>query len=117
MKHIKLFEGYLDKYYVEIDEEEWLDLLDDSDAFPEKLEARLRDLVDGEITVDDKGTLKIKTYSQSVEGSTPYWANVDSIDDDYYTVYIYSRYIDDEFWKCDQFEGLIKLLEDKGFIS
>jgi len=113
MKHIKLFEGYLDNYYTKITEEEWLDLLDDSDAFPEKQEARLRELIDGEITVDSKGTMLIKT----VDGSTIYWTNVNSIDDDYYTVYIYSRYIDDEFWKCDQFEGLIKLLEDKGFIS
>jgi len=129
MKHIKLFEGYLDNYYTKITEEEWMGLVHDSDSFPEKSEAKLMELLDGEIEIDSSannyGRLKIKY----VEDSIPIWVNIDYVKDDYYIVNIYSRSIvadtgefmghvkKGEFWKCDQFEGLVKFLEDKGFIS
>jgi len=135
MKHLKLFEGYLDSYYTKITEEEWLDLLDDlddseeSDAFPEKSEARLRELIDGEVNIDRSvpyisGRLDIIAYCiKDIYHRNPYGISIDYVNDDYYIVCITNQNINlnridriDKYWKCDQFEGLIKLLKDKGFI-
>jgi len=119
MRHLKLFEGYLDNYYTKITEEEWLNLVDKSESFPEKSENRLIKLLDGEVEIYSLGRLKIKY----VENSIPIWVNIDYVKDDYYIVNISSRSIKvinrkkGAFWKCDQFEGLVKFLEDKGFIS
>lgn len=130
MKHLKLFEGYLDNYYTKITEEEWIDLVDESeesDAFPEKSEARLRELIDGEVNIDS-GRLRLEIIAycmKDIYHRNPYRIYIDYVNDDYYIVWIINlniyqnrmdKYLSNSTWKCDQFEGLVELLKSQGFI-
>jgi hypothetical protein len=46
-----------------------------------------------------------------------YYVKVWYCDDDWYMVEITTHDGDMEYYKCDQFDGLVKLLVDKGFIK
>ena len=129
MKHIRLFEGFnTDDYYQEIEWNEWFSQRLNRLYISDNLNNRIKNLFD---TTGDDGprTLYRKTTYQKVDGqgSVIY---VDKIkiyqgtlceikislnDDEWYYVAI-EKEPEDTFYKCDQFDGLKKLLKDKEII-
>lgn len=118
MKHLKLFEGYSDKFYSEITEGEFYDLsnfISSENSF---------------ISLENKYISKLIKFGFRVEkggficSDDVKWMFKDNIciyqlEDDYFIVSI-SEHINNphiKYYKCDQFDGLIKLLKDKRFIN
>ena len=128
MKHIKLYEGFnTDDYYQEIEYNEWFAQRVNRLNISDNLNNRIKDLFDttgdddprtpyrkvdgqGSVIYVDKmyqGTLcEIKIY-------TRIWISFN--DDEWYYVAL-EKEPEDTFYKCDQFDGLKKLLKDKGII-
>ena len=142
MKHIRLFEGFNeDDYYVRIEYED-IDEEMDSDiiSFTKKKEAKklakslgtdifftrenslltwLLDLGYDGYEFDRKPKLKtrvgmVKDYGDNYQDHIDIW----EAEDEFYIVFIDSLHNDDsiddgKFYKCDQWDGLVKLLKDK----
>jgi hypothetical protein len=126
MKHIKLFLEGFDKseYYWEVPElknmtmdrfmEEW-DVVDIDD----KVWNNLLDMIDdnwdiSEDEMGDKTSISIsKKWGEGYrQGDDDY--SICQLGDEYFIVICYQ---DNTYWKCDQFEGLVELLKDKGIIK
>ena len=122
MKHIKLYEGFNnDDYYQEIDYEEWfaqrLNRLNISDT----LNNRIKNLFDtndrnidyriGHLSSGNQGSVRVDKMCQGILCEIKISLN----DDEWYYVAL-EREPEDTFYKCDQFDGLKKLLKDKEII-
>lgn len=113
MKHLKLLEGYFDKYYEELTYDKWVEITeqnneDFSDKDKSKLEILLKECDNIVIFKWGNKILQIKTSKSYIY--------IESLVDDYYLVWI-DYGISDWYFKCDQFEGLVKLLKDRGILS
>lgn len=115
MKHIKLYEGFNnDDYYQEIDYEEWftqrLNRLNISDT----LNNRIKNLFDTNDyqKVDGRGSV---IYVYKICQGNLCEIKISLNDDEWYYVAL-EREPEDTFYKCDQFDGLKKLLKDKEII-
>ena len=136
MRHIKLFESFkTEDYYQEITVHEYDDLLglfdswrDDEDETSTPLRGRISDVDFNKLKklfsdrrylpyrVDDDGFEDESGDGVYVDGSyvdkesVSIW--VDSLEDDWYVVSTPCGY-----YKCDQWDGLIRLLSDKGYLN
>ena len=140
MKHIKtwrslnaLFEAFkTEDYYQEINHQEYVDLLGTyvewSDEDEESLRRRVTDSdlnklkklfsdrpvlpcrVEDEGHEDESGDGVYVDASYDMKNSINIW--IDSLEDDWYLVSD-----PDGYYKCDQWEGLMKLLNDKGYFK
>jgi len=124
MKHIRLFEGFnTDDYYQEIDYEEWYDQRLNRLNISDNLNNRIKNLFDSRSDYqkqDSQGSViyvdKNVYFTQSSLVNFIY-INISLNDYDWYYVYIYNEVRDKRsYYKCDQFDGLKKLLKDKGII-
>lgn len=140
MKWLKLFEGFSDPLYRELTEEEWSEFDQELDRykpfvnFPEKLFLKLRGRSNGErsrwfLTWMKEHRNRLRHgYEFSSKWTGVLWINGLKINGcfNYVTVWM----LDDEwfmirwemedettYYKCDQFEGLVELLKNKGVIK
>jgi hypothetical protein len=122
MKHIKqwsIFEGFnTDDYYQEIDYEEWYDQRLNRLNISDNLNNRIKNLFDSRSDYqkqDSKGSvIYVDKKDKKDKKGTLCEIKISLNDDDWYYVYIYNEVR--EYYKCDQFDGLKKLLKDKGII-
>lgn len=123
MRHLKFFEGYLDKYYFLISEYEWeqVELINFDKKLQNEIESRLKD---GWETEDRSSSFMISIFPDTSDENTLFgedatwrigqaednwfYATFEAIDEDWDQVF--------QIYKCDQFEGLKKLLEDQNII-
>jgi hypothetical protein len=119
MKHIKLFlEGFdKSKYYQEITAEESRRLTYDTGSSRDLI---YRDFFNKEdIEFLSKVLRNISWYGHG--GVDKYLdcifsdGKISKLQDDWYVVSHWGRVR--SYWKCDQFEGLVELLKDKGIIK
>ena len=128
MKHIKLFEGFNnDDYYQEIDYDDWWD----NREIRIEMSSRTIEVISGilmfwDIDVDDNKDM-ISAYNQNVSiKNYDYEIKVYEVDDEYFYVQVTRSYPGStpagstfkqlSWYKCDQFDGLKKLLKDKEII-
>ena len=133
MKWIKqwsIFEGFnTDDYYQEIDYEEWYDQRLNRLNISDNLNNRIKNLFDSRSDYqkqDSQGIFKQALLAGSViyvdkkdKKGTLCEIKISLNDDDWYYVYIYNEVRDKRssgYYKCDQFDGLKKLLKDKEVI-
>jgi len=134
MKHLKpFFEGHLDKYYREATNEEFSEIngININDETYGKIEVQIdKDIwkVDRNdcINPEEEGLDGLEFYSMMISpkdmadyysGKKPKIEVIES-DDEWFWVSIFpgGKDILEEFYKCDQYEGLKKLLKDKNII-
>lgn len=133
MKHIVLFESYNQDYYVKITYDEWWDLVncepnDNKDVFNRKEV----DFFNNNTTISYWGghmssgistsnefnksfLVVILTHPRGIKKDYTGISFIHKLKDDYFVVRM-NMHKGYESYKCDQFEGLIKLLKDKGII-
>lgn len=124
IKGYKLFES-TDKLYFEIDEQEFRsdDIVDKSIQNPDKIRELLRDDIIFRIkTTDSQTPIEYINFSYDPNKSRindpKFQVDIFEIDDEWYLVE-YETWIaslgstwSEQFFKCDQFEGLVELLQD-----
>jgi len=111
MRHIKLFEAFgTDDYYKEITHEEYDSLRDSFINIPKSESYKLESLISDDYNAEKQQVRNISYLlcRKKVRGGINPFTIV-KLEDDWYLVYM-----EDQFFKCDQLEGLIKLLKDKG---
>jgi len=119
MKHIKLYEGFNnDEYYQEIEYDEYFAQRVNRLNISDNLNNRIKDLFDtylgnDYLKVDGQGSV-IYVDSKDDKG-TLCEIKISLNDDEWYYVAL-EKEPEDTFYKCDQFEGLKKLLKDKEVI-
>ena len=110
MRHIKLFEGYLNEpIYLEITHEEYNSLSDRFISLSSSDIHKLMSLICDDYNVEVarvRGISYLLCRNKKVGGIH---STIVKVDDEWYLVYL-----NDQFFKCDYMEGLIKLLKDKG---
>lgn len=115
MKHLKLFEGYLDNYYSEITEDEYHSYSNISNfvSMEQKYIDKLSKL---NFKIDKVGMFKISDNTD---------IHIYPLEDEYFLVaaaFLVATAVKGSkkykycYYKCDQFEGLMKLLKDKEII-
>jgi hypothetical protein len=147
MRHIKIFEMFdptkavKNEFYQEISYSEYNKLTDwgsdtrrgnvvkITDSEVERLEDIIGVEVERMIPYDDDRAgkwIKFEIKKDRLpheEGPTDRGSEIDIMkgDDDWYYVwmelFVYTERKDKEWYKCDQFEGLVKLLKDKGYTN
>jgi len=119
MKYLRVFEGFVGDYYQKVDNEEYWDNLAERLEMSSNLIDKIRKLFPGcevylipffelesdldYITSDGDLCIKIKDFMT---------IRLYEVDDEYF----YVNVNDESYYKCDQFEGLVKLLVDKNII-
>ena len=114
MRHIKLFEGFnTEDYYKEITYLEYCnsDTVNFEQKYYEKLNRYYRDQVFSaepslERDGDDILMVRFNTYESG------YYVNIYQTDDEWFLVYMRTT-SDFSYFKCDQYEGLIKCLDEE----
>lgn len=110
---LKLFEEYSDSYYKEISVDYFYEVpkipIDNRDV------ERLENLNFRVWSVISKNKLPLEMYKGFASQDGFIEVFVSYTDDDYYLVAMYGEYRS-YFFKCDQWDGLEKLLKDKGII-
>jgi hypothetical protein len=117
MKHLKLFEGF-DKsdYYQEINQDD-IDHADCISFSKGDLDILCHDYGFNYSRFGD-GSERIYKQSKSVGEPNSFTVYVYQLPDEYFILEAYcgGYPIEVFFYKCDQVEGVIKLLEDKGWV-
>ena len=128
MKHIRLFEGFeTEDYYIIIDNEYYYDELQERVEMSNVTINRIKELFSEQIDhpfthwdIDIGNMLDVINIwdhfpTQNIQGK--YEIQIFETIDEYYYIYInnYKEHYTD-YYKCDQFEGLVKLLKDKSII-
>lgn len=123
MKHLKLFEGYLDKYYEEVEYDDLVGWLRNTERVTLTREwyDKISNLFGPEWEREPYGYLNINLWSLDFRKPTNrgVWHVIIGMDYDewFYVVIRYSgKPISNECFKCDQFEGLKRLLTDRKII-
>jgi len=126
MRHLKLFEGYLDKYYTEITESEFCegaysDNLVRRDVLTRNEKLCILKGLKPEYSCDF-GDGKEYTFSADimVRGKISKCVIQKSDDEWFYVAFSKNNinsYRDADHYKCDQFEGVIRLLKDKEILD
>lgn len=125
MRHLKLFEGH-NPYYSEIGYDEYRDMSTTVEFSKRDIEALMR--MDPDRKIFDFGVEKGETSFDDVEivsfyfnfgqGPNYKWYNgcIYKYEDDWFTVRIRGGNMTmspvDHIWKCDQIDGLVRLLQD-----
>jgi hypothetical protein len=116
MKHIKqwsIFEGFnTDDYYQEIEYNEWFAQRLNRLYISDNLNNRIKNLFDSSFDYqkqDSQGSVIYVDIKEDIE------VIIMINDDEWYYVYLLSNNYSG-YYKCDQFDGLKKLLKDKGII-
>ena len=127
MKHLRLFEGFnQDEYYQEITSEEFNDLEDEGMivGFSPKDRERLDIILNNNVWPRFSKTIRSSSYNSGgclvLMLNDDYFSHVaiEPLEDDYYIVFTSNNKIDgSKYYKCDQWEGLMRLLKDKGIIK
>ena len=97
---IKLFEEYNNDYYHEISKEEY-DLYMNSEVFTDEEINSLKKLIFG-IKLISGSLIKFKKSFY-----------IDKLPDEWYILNDYNHNNNPIYYKCDQFEGLLKCIKDK----
>jgi hypothetical protein len=125
MKYLRLFEGFGGDYYEEIGREDFLKLsLSSKIPFEGRVYVKIISLFESKTKVEWKrdsgarfvdGKLKPVDINFSCQGGSPY-VEIFQIEDEYFLV---SIRLGREYksWKCDQWDGLVRLLVDEGIIT
>jgi len=114
MIHIKLFEGFeTDDYYTEITHEEY-NLMRDSFINVSKSDSyKLKSVISDDFHIEemklDKPEINYFYCREISPTKVPKIFTIVKVEDDWYLVYM-----KDKFFKCDQIDGLIKLLKNEG---
>jgi len=127
MKHIKqwsIFEGFnTDDYYQEIDYEEWFSQRLNRLYISDNLNNRIKNLFDSSFDYQKQDSQGSVIYVDKKEGREDIEVKIMINDDEWYYVDISIIYNDNGSmfdlggsYKCDQFDGLKKLLKDKEVI-
>ena len=127
MKHLRLFEGFnQDEYYKEITSEEFNDLEDEGMivGFSPKDREKLDIILNNNVGPRFIKTIRSSSYNSGgclvLMLNDDYFSHVviEPLEDDYYIVLTSNNKIDgSKYYKCDQWEGLMRLLKDKGIIK
>ena len=137
MKHLRLFEGFdTDEYYQEITSEEFDDLEDNDEmiGFSPKDREKLDIILNNNVGPRFIKTIRSSSYNSGFPYYNPasgggclvlmlnddYFSHVaiEPLEDDYYIVFTSNNKIDgSKYYKCDQWEGLMMFLKDKGIIK
>ena len=121
MKYLKLFEGFsTDEYYVELTPAEHDDLcegISGENTFGNDCGRLLKILVDNDLNPFVYNGIKWVKWdgkNSKIESirSSNFKVRVYPLPDDYYLVEREDEYYEMKFYKCDQMEGVIKLLKD-----
>lgn len=131
MKHLKLFEGYLDQYYQKMGNDfAYSDIVDSIEYMdnPNRIISKLKKGVKIDSSVD---CLTLEEEFEVPRGKEWHGYIIFKCRDEYYYVKNIVRiekvigpsmpteigYISDDWYRCDQWEGLMKLLSDKSLIK
>jgi hypothetical protein len=128
MRHLRLFEGFnQDEYYQEITSEEFNDLEDNDGMnvdFSPKDREKLDIILNNNVGHRFSKTIRSSSYNSGgclvLMLNDDYFSHVaiEPLEDDYYIVFTSNNKIDgSKYYKCDQWEGLMRLLKDKGIIK
>jgi hypothetical protein len=121
MKHIRLFEGFnKDEYYQEIHEDTIPHLLKSSGGYTTFSKRDLNILCDDygfNYTRWGDGSERIYKQSKKMGRKNSFTIYIYQLPDEYFILNVYygGYPIEKSFYKCDQVDGVIKLLEDKGW--
>lgn len=124
--NIPLFEGYLDNYYSEITQDQWID---DISYFQPMEQQYIYKLI--KLNFDESSSYyNPQRHMFKIHNGESYSDHIYiyQITDDYFIIRIVSHPLNEDprlpkkheykysYFKCDQFEGVIKFLEDKEII-
>jgi hypothetical protein len=123
MRHIRLFEGFKDDYYQEITSGEANDLEEEGRivGFSTKDRERLDIIINDNPTT--RRTIKSMRYCDDclvfrLNDEYSSHVSIEPLEDDYYLVFTSNNKIDgSKYYKCDQWDGLMMFLKDKGIIK
>ena len=97
-----------DDYYTEITRDEWINFRDDKWIdFNQRDINRLTELSKKFEVIKSNNKNYIKLYHKET------WLNILECEDEWFIV---SCYNNDNYYKCDQIDGVLYFLKDKGFI-
>jgi hypothetical protein len=129
MKHIKLFETFNDKYYQKIEVYEYDNLLGIGHYDEEEsLRRRVTDVEFNKLKklFSDRRCLPYRVDDDGWEDESGNGVYVDASYDDKKSINIWIDGLEDDWYlvsdsdgpyKCDQWDGLMKLLNDKGYLN
>jgi glucan-binding YG repeat protein len=121
---IKLFEEY-SQYYTEIDEDEMNSLEKSGDVdFTKDEVTKIKSNLTPKLKtwIVDGNYIEINFFPKSDDHAGINWIIINKIKDEWFYVtlnlyYFYKNgavnYNSDEYYKCDQFDGLLQFIEDK----
>ncbi len=120
MKHLRLFEGFVGDYYEEIDVDDYYDNLDIRIEMSSSIIKKISGLFSWGVDVDDNNDIiSVICPPTMARRGCEYGICLYEVDDEYFYVCV-TKYFDGEsftyYYRCDQFDGLKKLLKDKGII-
>jgi hypothetical protein len=123
MIHMKYFEGFGGDYYEEIDVDDYYDNLDRRikiHVVPRSSIKKISGLFSWGVDVDDNNDIiSVICPPTMARRGCEYGIFLYEVDDEYFYVCV-TKYFDGEsftyYYRCDQFDGLKKLLKDKGII-
>lgn len=106
MKYLKTFESSSDDYYHEITDVEWNKLSKRSLRFTEGEFQKIRKLIKHylDLEIVDLGMYNYISCGNRFE--------INKLDDEWYIVYSHE---DERSYKCDQWEGLLKYIQDNNY--
>jgi hypothetical protein len=116
MKHLKMFEGFDDPYYWRITESEYDTI--EPEEFSDGLQAKLDSiLINGWELYHRPSSFMITLYNENGErdwrvgkgGDEWFFADTTNVDEEWNEEW--------KYYRCDQWEGLLKLLEDQGIVK
>jgi len=118
MRHLKLFEGYLEGSFYEIEYQEYLDILEDPIKIDRITVTKLKEIgFEMQWYSEKKSDQYIMLFEGKnlMEHDIKIW--VWAIPDEYYIAEILDMdKTERKYYKCDQWEGLMKILRINGVV-